>query len=418
VLPRGVLDIGWTDLGFGLAACLRPGNREAARSRVEAVWSEAGAGAGVALCALSVRSGFDTLLTALRLPAGGEVLTSALTVEDMPRIITAHGLVAVPVDVDMTTLSVRVEDLERAVGPNTCAVLVAHLFGSRMPLDEVIAFARRHGLLVIEDCAQAYTGPGYAGHPESDVAMFSFGSIKTNTALGGALLTVRDPDLLTSMRQVQACQPAQERRAFLRKVVKHVGIHLVARPSAYGVLARACRALGTDHDAVISTALRGFSGPDFFARIRHQPSYPLLALLERRLRTFDRARILRRTRVAESALACLPATVSHVGTFAHQHSHWIFPVTSPAPEDLIPHLWARGFDATRGRTSLAVLAPPKDRPELRAAEVTETFSRVVYLPVHGGARRQDLVRLGHAVAEVKNRAAPTHWRSSQPSAPP
>lgn len=393
MLPRGFLDIGWADLGLGLASCLRPGHRGRAQGRVEGAWPD-----GDAFCALSVRSGFDTLLTALDLPPGGEVLTSALTVEGMTRIIGHHGLVAVPVDLDMRTLSVTVAALERAAGPRTCAVLVAHLFGSRMPLDGVTAFARQRGLVLIEDCAQAYAGPDYTGHPGSDVSMFSFGPIKTSTALGGAVLKVRDPDLLDAMRNVQAGQPVQGRGAFLRKVLKFGAIKTVSRPAAYGVLASACRLLGTDHDAVISRALHGFAGPDFFRRIRHQPSYPLLALLERRVRTFDGSVIERRRRVAEAARAWLPAAAQVGGAAAH-HSHWVFPVTSSAPEQLTRHLWSRGFDATRGRTSLAVVAPPRHRPELTAPEAAGTLSRVVYLPVHAAARSDQLDRLVDAVRD-------------------
>ena len=396
MLPRGTLDIGWADLGFGLAACLRPGDRGRARSRTEATWSAD----GDALCALSVRSGFDTLLTALDLPAGGEVLTSALTIEDMPRILDDHGLVAVPVDLDMDTLSVDVAALERAVSPNTCAVLVAHLFGSRMPLDELTTFARRHGLLVIEDCAQAYTGNGWTGHPDSDVSMFSFGAIKTNTALGGAMLRVRDAALLDAMRKVQERQPAQGRGEFLRKVVKYAALKVVSRPAAFGALAAACRLLGTDHDVVISRALHGFSGPEFFRKIRRQPSYPLLALLERRLRTFDGRRVERRRQLAEAALAGLP---THVGAGAPHHSHWVFPITSSAPDQLVRHLWRRGFDATRARTSLAVLGPPRGRPGLAATRAADTWSRVVYLPVHVGASDHRLTGLCRAVRDFECR---------------
>jgi len=77
---------------------------------------------------LSVRSGFDALLAALALPAGAEVLTSALTIRDMTRIIEAHGLVPVPVDLDMRRLAVRPEDLARAATPRTRAV---NGFGTR-----------------------------------------------------------------------------------------------------------------------------------------------------------------------------------------------------------------------------------------------------------------------------------------------
>ena len=396
MLPRGVLDIGWADLGFGLRASIFPGDRGKARNRAEAAWSTD----GNALCTLSVRSGLDTLLTALNLPPGGEVLTSAMTIEDVPRIIEDHGLVAVPVDLDMNTLSVTRAALERAVSPRTCAVLVAHLFGSRMPLAEVTAFARQHDLFFIEDCAQAYNGPGYTGHSDSDVSMFSFGPIKTNTALGGAVLSVKDPSLLASMRTVQARQPVQSNREFLRKVVKYAGLKIASRPAALRLLATACRRLGTDHDVVISGALRGFSGPAFFDKIRRQPSYPLLALLERRLRTFDDRRIQRRRSIAETTLASLP-TATHVGPDACDHSYWIFPIASSAPDALTRHLWTQDFDATRGATSLAVLSPPREHPDLTAPEATESLCRMVYLPVHVGTSRSQLERLARTVSDFE-----------------
>lgn len=149
MLPRGKIDVGWSDLLFGIGQCLRPRDRDEAQRRVEAIWSTT----GEALACLSVRSGFDALLAALAYPPGSEVLMSALTIRDMVRIVEHHGLVPIPIDLDVETLSIRPEGLERAVGPRTKAMVVAHVFGSRMPLDDVIACARRHGLLVIEDCA-------------------------------------------------------------------------------------------------------------------------------------------------------------------------------------------------------------------------------------------------------------------------
>ena len=396
MLVRGILDIGWADLGFALRASLRPGDRADARARVEAAWSAD----TDALCALSVRSGLDLLLTALDLPPGGEVLTSAMTIGDVPRIIAHHGLVAVPVDLDMHTLSVTAAALQKAAGPRTCAVLVAHLFGSRMPLAEVATFARGHGLFLIEDCAQAYTGADFTGHPESDVSMFSFGPIKTNTALGGAVLSVKDPSLLDAMRAVQARQPVQDDSEFRRRVVKYAGLKVASRPALFGAIAWACRLFGTNHDAVISRALHGFSGPHFFDKIRRQPSYPLLALLERRLRTFDGRLIQRRRHTAETARASMPAT-TRVGACAPHHTHWVFPITSTAPDGLTRHLWARGFDATRGATSLAVLDPPRDHPELAATQAAETLSRMVYLPVHSGASPSQLARLTRTVSDFE-----------------
>ena len=129
--PRHWLDIGASDLAYGLAACVtawRPAKAEAEVMR-------AGAIAGHGLVAHSVRSGWHLLLTALAWNPGSEVLVTAITHPDMVRIIEAHGLQAVPVDVDPETLAPALDDLARAVTGRTKAVMVVDLFGGRLNLD-------------------------------------------------------------------------------------------------------------------------------------------------------------------------------------------------------------------------------------------------------------------------------------------
>ena len=80
-------------------------------------------------------------------------------------------------------------------------IVVAHIFGSRSPLDEVLEVARNHDLLVVEDCAQAFMGMQYMGEHRADVSMFSFGTIKTATSFGGAIVHVKNPVVLEEMRR-------------------------------------------------------------------------------------------------------------------------------------------------------------------------------------------------------------------------
>src|SRR5690606_37140318 len=84
-------------------------------ARAEQAWGPS----GDALACLSVRTGFDLLLQALQLPPGSEVLLSAITIADMARIIQAHGLVPVPVDLDPETLQVCSARLETLLSPRT-----------------------------------------------------------------------------------------------------------------------------------------------------------------------------------------------------------------------------------------------------------------------------------------------------------
>ena len=303
MIPRGRLDVGWLDLMSAAIACLTPRRRGAIERRVEARWP----GGSCALVCLSVRSGLDLLLTAMSYPKGSEILVSAITIRDMVRIVEHHGLVPVPVDLDMQTLAVRPESLRRALSPRTKAVLVAHLFGSRMNLDSVGEFTREHKLPLLEDCAQSFTGLDYRGHSASDVTMFSFGPIKTCTALGGAILDVKDHDLLARLRALQSRYPVQARRHFLTRVCRFSLVKLILSRVPFTIFCVGCRLLGKNHDELISHSVRGFSGPDFFSNIRRQPSYPLLALLNRRLRRFDGQRVARRVATAESVISSLPA---------------------------------------------------------------------------------------------------------------
>src|ERR1700694_1744980 len=139
VQSRHRLDIRLKHFGYALLASAWARDADRLSSRLETSWSPAGQG----LACRSVRSGFHLMLEALALPAGGEVLVSAVTHPDMIRILEAHGLVAVPVDLDTATLAPRLEPAEQLVTPRTKAVLVAHLFGGRLDMAPVAGFVTR-----------------------------------------------------------------------------------------------------------------------------------------------------------------------------------------------------------------------------------------------------------------------------------
>ena len=344
---------------------------------------------------LSVRSGFDLLLQCLALPRNSEILVSAITIRDMVSIIEHHALRAVPVDIDPESCSLRCDLLTRAITPRSKAILVAHLFGSRMRMADIIEIAQRHDLYVFEDCAQAYAADGYRGHPGSDVAMFSFGPIKTATALGGAMFSFRDSIVCGSVKKLQRRYPVQSRRLFLQRVLKYSVLKALSYRLPYSIFAALCKLLGTTHDRIISDAVRSFADGDLLRKIRYQPSYALLALLERRLRLYTPEQL--RPRINATTLACSYLSgISVIGRDAANHSHWVFPIQSKQPDRLVQYLWGEGFDATRGASSLyAVPAPGDSRTE--ATEARRVIDHIVYLPVDSGAARADLRRLAEAV---------------------
>lgn len=335
-----------------------------------------------ALVCQSVRSAFDLYLTAVNLPRGAEVLVTALTIPDMVRILEDHGLVPVPVDLDPATLTPRPEWIEAARTPRTRAALVAHLLGARM---ELPAF---DGLLVIEDAAQSFVGPEWKGSPSADVTLFSFGSIKTATALGGALAYVRSPSVRAAMERVQASWPVQPVAQYARKVAKTIALHMVREPRAYGAFATACALAGTSLEAVLNQVTKGFPDPaSMLVGIRRQPCGPLVALLRRRLAGFDGSRVRRRAEAGDALARAIGAPV--VGQQQAPRTHWLFAVTADDPAALIAQLSAQGFDASQGATSLA---PVGNAPRVRAL-----LERIVFLPAWPEVPEAERMRLAQSV---------------------
>ena len=407
MIPRKRIDIEWADLVSGMAACVAPGDVTRAAASVETAWHTVRAN----LVCLSVRSGFDALLGTLQLPAGSEVLVSALTIRDMTRIIEAHELVAVPVDLDIQTLAVTRASLEHAISPRTRALLVAHLYGSRMPMREFVDFSRKNNILLIEDGAQGYTGDGWRGDVASDVCLFSFGPIKTATALGGAVMTFRDTALRDRVRAYMADWPMQRRAAYFARLLKYALFVLLGYRPCYTLFVNAMRLFGFDHERVLATSVRGFGSGELFTKIRRRPALPLLALLRRRiaqgLQPSVALRSARARQLAAQLDGLLPA-LERPGAMASWHSHWVFPIVHPRADALIAHLQARGFDATRGASSMIVVSATQG--DVRASATENAFAQLCYLPAHEGMSARDIERLAAAVREFEAGTVVGDWR--------
>ncbi len=126
---RKRLDIGWRDLFWGASWTCFPRRHVGVLRHVEETWSHGSHDDDTLVC-LSVRSGFDLLWETLQLPPQSEVLISALTIPDMAKIVQSHGLLPVPVDLDVGTATPDIASLRRAITPASRAIVVAHLFGA------------------------------------------------------------------------------------------------------------------------------------------------------------------------------------------------------------------------------------------------------------------------------------------------
>jgi len=329
--------------------------------RIRRAWGEP-----CSVVTLSVRSGFDLYLSERGFAKGDDVVMTAANVPDMATIVRHHGLKVRAVDFDLSDLAPGVDRIVAAIGPRTRAIVFAQLFGSRIDLAPLAAVARERGVDLVEDAAQAFDVE-YRGHPDVDVAMFSFGPIKTATALGGAVLTIRDPSLAQALNERLRTQPVASGWAFRRRLSKYLVLMTMARPRVLAWLAKR-----RDLDEFLNGSVRSFAGRDLLVAVREQPSRPLLRLLARRLEAIPNGRLRARREIGEALQSRLAGLVQLPLRNRTPHAHWVFPILCDNPQEVVDRLRAGGFDATRHATMIPIA---ENQPLLE-----RSFDRLVYLP--------------------------------------
>ncbi|MBY7868483.1 DegT/DnrJ/EryC1/StrS family aminotransferase [Vibrio fluvialis] len=163
--------------------------------------------------AIGVANGLDALILVLRawkelgkLQEGDEVIVPANTYIASILAITENRLTPVLVEPDINTYNLSQEGIKAAITPRTKAILPVHLYGLISPMPEIMQIANEHGLLVLEDCAQAHGASldgkkaGSWGH----AAGFSFYPGKNLGALGDAgAITTNDDELVNVLKALR-----------------------------------------------------------------------------------------------------------------------------------------------------------------------------------------------------------------------
>ena len=144
-------------------------------------------------------------LIALSIGRDDEVLVSTLTNMATFFAVRYQGARPVPIDIEEETWNLDPALLEARITPRTKAIIVVHLFGHPVDMDPVLDVAARHGLWVIEDCAEAH-GATYKGRPVGglgDVGCFSFYANKIITTGEGGMITTADDDVAERARSLK-----------------------------------------------------------------------------------------------------------------------------------------------------------------------------------------------------------------------
>lgn len=171
---------------------------------------------------VGVGSGTDALHLAIRalgIGAGDEVITVAHTAVATAAAIEMAGATPVFVDIEPDHFTIDANLVEAAITPRTRAIVAVHIYGGAADLEALIDIARRRGLRLIEDCAQAH-GARYRGArlgSFGDVSCFSFYPTKNLGAIGdGGLIATNDAEVAQRARLLREYGWAE-------RYVSHIG---------------------------------------------------------------------------------------------------------------------------------------------------------------------------------------------------
>ncbi|HQH13572.1 MAG TPA: DegT/DnrJ/EryC1/StrS family aminotransferase, partial [Candidatus Sumerlaeota bacterium] len=149
-----------------------------------AAWSGAPFAIGCSSCTTAIH----LALLGCKIEPGDEVITVSHTFIATAEAICHCGATPVFVDVDPETYNISPEQIEAAITPRTKAIIPVHLYGQCADMEPILELAEKHGLRVIEDCAQAH-GAEYQGRRAGtmgDFGCFSFFPGKNLGAYGDA----------------------------------------------------------------------------------------------------------------------------------------------------------------------------------------------------------------------------------------
>jgi perosamine synthetase len=159
-----------------------------------------GARNGVAAC--NGTAALHLALAALEIGPGDEVIVPSLTFIATANSVRYTGATPVFADCEMDTWDMDPAEVEKAVTPRTKAIIVVHLYGQPARMDEIMAVAARHGLMVVEDAAEAH-GALYKGRPVGGIGhlgCFSFFGNKIITTGEGGMVVCNDDHLAERLR--------------------------------------------------------------------------------------------------------------------------------------------------------------------------------------------------------------------------
>jgi dTDP-4-amino-4,6-dideoxygalactose transaminase len=316
-------------------------------------------------------------------PRRVEVIMPGYTCYSVPAAAERAGLVPRLCDVDPTTLDADLDSLAGVDLSRVLAIVSANLYGLPNSLSEIEAFARRNGIFMLDDAAQALGARmvGRAAGGFGDLGLYSFDKGKNITTLQGGALVARDGPLADTIADIAEALPGPNELGTLSSIAKLLAYSLLLRPVPYGFVRRLPLGLGlTPYET------------DYPIQAYDSSLGGLAALQLNRLDRINGTRVQNAETLADALAGC-SEVVPVAPLDGSEPVYARFPVMAGAQSRaaLIERLEAAGIGATASYPSALIDVPEvarrlgdDQRPTPGAREVAR---RIVTLPTHAYSPR-------------------------------
>jgi perosamine synthetase len=342
------------------------------------------------------------ILKAMDFPPGSEIIVPALTFWVVPEIARVAGLRPVFADVDPATFTLCPKAVERAITPNTRAILPTHLYGLSCDMDPILELARRSNLKVIEDCAHSL-GARYKGRTvgtSGDASFFSFQAFKPLNTYGGGLAWMRDADLARRVGELADAEqwPSEKRIEGILKSGRWQ--HTFIRPkvftfSLFPVL-YAASWMNAKPEQRLWEPVRSLAPlPEHYrGRFSNVQAAIGLAGLRRLPEFIERTR--RHARILDDLLGDVPGVTIPQIPPDRTHVYYQYCVYVPRPETLVQRCIRRGIDVAPMHVDVCTKLELFDwrGPAMPGAEKAAT---AVQVPVYESLSDAEIERIGRVV---------------------
>jgi perosamine synthetase len=354
----------------------------------------------------SARYGFYLLLEALGVGPGDEVIIPGLTYFAIPAMVPLLGAKPVFADIGLRTHVLDPDAFEAAITPRTKAVVPTHLFGTPCDMDRIRTIARRHGIAVIEDCAQS-NGARYKGERVGhigDHAYYTFGLTKNMTTLSGAMITTDDAKVAAHAHSCVESAGKIDKKRLWKESLTGAAMWAATHPALYWATVHPAVVLGNKlgkdpiHERFGEPELRYSSLPGSFQRSgRPRAAQAEVGLLQLgRLDALNGARV-RNGRHLDEALAHVPGLTTPQYPEGSEPIYMSFVVHHPRRDALAAALRSRGVDTTTGYMNAFGDHPLFQEYRRECPNAARAMAELLHLPVHPNLRTRDLDKMAEAV---------------------